>query len=75
MEIRNMGNIKERIRKQYGKGPKREIGAKGRRKARDRELVKYYSHKETAGSSKNLKRYERFFAGEGKAAGGGDEYK
>jgi hypothetical protein len=57
-EIRNVKNLKEQIKKQYGKEPEPEIEAESRRKARDGGLMKYYAHKEPAGSPNNLKRYD-----------------
>jgi integrase len=56
-----MKTINGRIKKQCGKEPDREIGVEGRRKAWNRELMKYYAHKEAAVSPEHLKRYERLF--------------
>jgi hypothetical protein len=75
MEIRNMENIKERIKKQCGGELDREIGAEGRRKARNGELMKYYSHNEAAGSPEYLKWYERLFNFEKTPGRGGGEQK
>jgi integrase len=61
MEIRNMETIKERMKKQYGKEPEPEIETEDRRKARNGELMKYYSPNEAAGSPEDLKRYKRLF--------------
>jgi hypothetical protein len=61
METLNMENTKERIKKQRGEEPEREIGAKGRRKAWNGGLMKYYFHKESAGSPNDIKRLNQLF--------------
>jgi hypothetical protein len=45
------------------------------RKAWDGELMKYYSHKEAAGSPNTLKRYERLFNFEKETGRNGDVQK
>jgi hypothetical protein len=68
-------HIKERIKKQCGKEPEPEIEAEGRRKAWNRELMKYYAHKEATGSPEDLKQYEKLFNFEKTPERGGDEQK
>jgi hypothetical protein len=70
-----MENIKGQIKKQCGKEPEPEIEAEGRRNTRNRELMKYYAHKEAAVSLEDLKLYERLFNFEKTPESGGGEQK
>jgi hypothetical protein len=73
--IGNMENRNERIKKQCREEPEREIRMEGQRKMWNRELMKYYSYNETAGSPGDLKRYERLFNSEKTPGRNGEEQK
>jgi hypothetical protein len=60
MEIRDMENMKERIKRQCREEPDRMIGTEGRGKPWGWAFIKYCVYKEDAFSPNDLKRYERF---------------